>query len=516
MSLVAINTVMMAQTARPRLVVGISVDQLRTDYVDYLKSLFGEKGFRLLMQNGVYLRNIDFRQTSSDAPTGTAVIATGAWPSANGVTSALRYNVEAGRTLPIFVEDGKTTYTSASYTAHPLRLSNIADEIMIDASGIAGIYSIAADPQTAIAMAGHASKNAAWIDNNTGRWVTSSYYPEFAPALSHINQFNPLLSRLDTLQWKPLLKLTEYPGVPPQKKLYPFRYTFPRNDRESINRFKASAPSNAVVTDAAIEILKSQNLGRRSEGIDMLNIGLTAAPFKYVKDGDYRLELEDTYIRLDRQIARLIEEIERSVGLDNTLIYLTSTGYYDDSCTDDAKYRIPGGDFSLKRAESLLNSFLSAKYGNGDYVRSIHGTHIYLDHSLIERKALAADKILTDARDFLMKMSGITDVYTYADIASGGESTSHLRLRTDAATCGDLIIEFAPGWQITDDISFPSTQHIVRAGSMAAPGFILYPPTGAQTINTPVDATAIAPTITSILRIRSPNGASTLPLTFGE
>lgn len=512
-SLAAFNTVLMADTSRPRLVVGISVDQLRSDYLEYLKNLFGEKGFRLLMEKGAYIRDLDFRQTVGDATTAAAVIATGAWPADNGVPAATVYNSTVNRALPALVApDAKGTYTAASYSPESLRLSTLSDEIMIDGIGLAAVYSIAADPQVAVINAGHAARNAIWIDENSGRWTTSSYYPEFPASITNLNRFAAPSLKIDTLQWRPSRPLNLYPGVPAQKKIIPFRHQFSRSDRDVYKHFSQSAPANAEVTDAALAVLKNQNLGKRGDAIDVLNIGYTAAPFKLVKDGDYRLELEDTYLRLDDQLTRLFSEIDKTVGLDNTFIYLTSTGYYDDATIDDAKYRIPGGEFSLKRAESLLNSFLSAKYGNADYVKSIHDGQLYFDNAIIERKALNINTLRTESRDFLMKMSGMRNVYTLNDILSGNSAAESLRLSIDARTAGDLILDFYPGWQIIDDISYPSTTHTVRLGTPATPAFILAPDIEATIINTPVDATQIAPTVASSLHIRSPNGAAQKPL----
>lgn len=513
----AFNTILMADTSRPRLVVGITVDQLRTDYLEYLKSLFGEKGFRLLMEKGAYIPDLNYRGSVADAPSAAAVIATGAWPAETGLPSATTFNTQLNRALPTLVTpDAKGSYTAASYSPEALRLSTLADEVMIDGIGLAGVYSIAADPQVAVTNAGHAARNAIWIDENSGRWTTSSYYTEFPASITNLNRFAAPAMKIDTLQWKPSRPLSVYPGVPPQKKMVPFRHVFSRSDRDVFKYFAQAAPSNSEVTDAALAVLKNQNLGRRGELIDMLNIAYTAAPYKNVKDGDFRIELEDTYLRLDDQLARLFSEIEQTVGLENTLIYLTSTGYYDDATLDDAKYRIPGGEFSLKRAKSLLNSFLSAKYGNADYVKSIHDGQLYFDTAVIERKSLDINTLRSESRDFLMKMSGMRNVLTIADVISGNGAAESLRLSIDPRTAGDLMLEFTPGWKIIDDISYPTTSHTVRLGRPATPAFLMAPHIEATTINTPVDATRIAPTVASALHIRSPNGAASQPITLPE
>ncbi|MDE7380870.1 MAG: alkaline phosphatase family protein [Muribaculaceae bacterium] len=513
--LVSINAVVQAVPSRPRLVVGIVVDQLRTDYLTYLKDILGEKGFRRLMENGAFLHDVDFRQSVKDMAAATAVSYTGAWPSSSGVAGSTRFDSSLRRSVPT-LHDTKNlgNYTSDSYSPEMLRLSTISDEIAIDGIGLGAIYSISTDPQQAVIMAGHAGKGALWIDDNTGKWASSTYYPDF-PAASRINQYSPLSSKIDTIVWKPSRKLEEYPGLPPQKKYYPFRYSFRNSGTDSYRRFKQSAPANREITDMALEYLRSLNLGNRGEAIDMLNIGYTAAPFKDAKDGDYRIELEDTYLQLDSQLGRLLDEIDRRVGLDKTLIYLTSTGYYDDSVADDPKYRIPGGDFSLRRALSLLNSYFSAKYGNAEYVETIHDGQVYLNHKTIENKGLSAETLRSEGREFILKMSGVAEVFTLSDLLeSNSESALSLRLGIDPKTSGDIFILHNPGWTINDDLAYPPTSHPVRYGRTLAPAFLMGPEVEATEIFTPVDATTLAPTVTSILHIRSPNGANQRPLTL--
>lgn len=104
-----------------------------------------------------------------------------------------------------------------------------------------------------------------------------------------------------------------YPGLPAQKRYYPFRHTFPSSGRDVYRQFAASPKANTEVTDLAIDYINTLRMGSRGDAIDMLCVGLTAAPFKYVKDGDYRLELADTYLRLDRDIERLLHAVDKAV-----------------------------------------------------------------------------------------------------------------------------------------------------------------------------------------------------------
>ena len=219
------------------------------------------------------------------------------------------------------------------------------------------------------------------------------------------------------------------------------------------------------------------------------------------------------HVRLDRQLERLFAAIKESVGLDNALVFLVSTGYFDEAAEDEPRYRIPSGTFSTKRAVSLLNSYLSAKHGNDQYVDGSYRDMIYLDHSTIERHGLDLADVRRDARDFLVMMSGVADVKSLTDIV--GETTPELRRigrGLDPKTAGDLRLEFAPGWTVNDDVRLPVVTWQVREGNPATPAFILGPGVPVKIEDGEVNASAIAPTVSSVMRIRSPNGAADKPL----
>ena len=514
--LVGITTVAIADPSRPKLVVGIMVDQLRTDYIDFLSARFGKDGFNLLKNRGLYLKNVDYNIKDLDVVNSTAIVYTGNYAPASGIQAAKIYDPASKYPLPVLHEPGTLgNFTNETYSPAALRLSTLSDEIAVDGVGLGAIYSIAPDPMQAIIMAGHGGSSAFWISDESGKWSTSTYYKEVPNIISQRNYIKPLAERLDTMVWTPSRPLDSYDGVPAQKKYFPFRHTFPKKGIDRYVNYKRSALVNTEVTDVAIDYLHNLQLGQRGDVIDMLNIGYTVAPYKNAADGDSRLEMQDSYLRLDAQLGRLLKAINESVGFDNALIFLVSTGYFDDAAEDDKRYRIPTGNFSMKRAVSLLNSFLSAKYGNDQYVDGSFRNMIYLDHKTLERKALDIADVRRDARDFLVQMSGVSDVKSLTDIV--GETTPELRRINrglDPKNAGDIRLEFAPGWTVNDDVRLPVISWQVREGNPATPAFLMGAGIPVKVETGEVNATAIAPSLSSVMRIRSPNGAFDKPLSF--
>lgn len=511
--LVTINTMVMADPTRPRLVVQIVVDQLRTDYVEYLRGLFGDKGFNRLIKEGTYLRDVDFGVPGLDMASATAMLATGAYPADAGIPSGMVFDAKSGKMVPA-LHDPSTlgNFTDETYSPARLLLSTVSDELAIDGAGLAAVYSIAGTPQQAVILAGHAGNSAVWLNANTGKWASSAYYGDMPLSASQRNHRQTLTQRVDTMQWKPALDLKRYPGIPAHKRQYAFRYTFPSSDRDVYRRLIASPLGNREITSLAADYLTNMRLGQRGDVIDMLSIGLTAAPFKYVSDGDYRLELQDTYLRLDADLGRLLDVIDSTAGLDNTLVIVTSTGYYDDATPDDPKYRIPSGEFSTRRAVSLLNSYLSAKYGNGNYISAFADGALYLDHRALESARADSKEAISLAREFICKMSGVRGATTLDEILSGAtQEADLLRRRVLPSEAADIYVDFAPGWNVADETTYPPTVKPVRSCTVSTPAFLMGPAVPVSTVSSPVDATTLAPTVTQVLRIRSPNGSTGRP-----
>lgn len=515
LGLAAANTLAaQGDASRPKLVVGIVIDQLRTDYIDSLEPIFTDKGFRRLASQGLYLKDVDFKAPMADAAAGTTLLYTGAYPAVNGIASARVFDPTQGKEVSS-MEDGAVmgNFTSDAFSPSAIRVSTLADELAVDGAGLAQVFSIAPDAETALAMAGHAATSAFWLDDNSGKWSSTTYFRETPKAISQRNHRDPISARLDTLKWTPLLDLSRYPSLPAQKKFYPFRYSFPKADRNVYRRFKASPLVNAEVTDVALDYLSQLRLGQRGDVVDMLNIGYTAAPWEYVSDGDPRLELEDTYVRLDRQLGRLLDAIDAGVGLENALVFVSSTGRYEDLSQYDSKYRVPTGDFSIKRAQSLLNAFLSAKFGNGQYVSRFSGNSVSFDPKTLEQHGVEPVEAARAARDFLSRMAGIAEVRTYREIlASASPETEALRLSIDPRNAADIYMEFTPGWNVVHDHVYPAHSTSVRTLGVNTPAFILSPQVERKQVSTPVEAVSLAPTLAGIIRIRAPNGAKEKPI----
>ena len=512
--LVGIQGLALFAEDRPKLVVGIVVDQLRTDYLESLYDKLSPGGFRRLMDKGIFIKDVDFKIPSPDAASATAIIQTGSYPRQNGVISAKIYSPSEKKEISVFHDPSYIgNFTSQTFSPSSLKVSTLSDEIALDNNGSSQILSVSINPEEALILAGHAGNSAFWIDDETGKWSSTTYYTSAPAIIQNRNYNSPLLSRLDTMRWIPSRREADYKDISSSRLKSGFRHTFPRSDRDVFKFYKSSPYVNSDITDIAADYLQNLDLGRKDENTDVLNLEYSLAPYPAVTTGDGKFELQDSYLRLDNDIERLFKQLDKNVGLDNVLVYITSTGYYSEPEKDFSAFRLPSGTFSVKRALSLLNAYLAAKYGNGSYVDQYFAGHIYLDHQTIEERSLDITKVAEDARDFLVRMSGVTDAYTISDLQSPAvaQLESH-RLANDPKSSGDIIMEFNPGWKVIDDSRFPNEVKPDHSTIYATPVMIWQSGITPRVITEPVDATAIAPTIARILRIRSPNASVSRPL----
>lgn len=314
------------------------------------------------------------------------------------------------------------------------------------------------------------------------------------------------------MAWTPVYTPDLYTAIPYLTNDFSFKHTFSHDNRDRFTQFKTTALVNQEVTDVAVEFLDKGLLGRRGV-LDMLNVGYTAGVYLDKTVQEYGLELQDTYVRLDRDIARLLDAIDKQVGLDHTVVFLASTGYFKGEAKESPIYNIPSGEFYPRRAVALLNVYLMAIYGQGDWVTGYQNRQIFLNRKLIKERDLDADEMRNKAASFLIQMAGVQDVYTSQRLllSHGTDRLSAMRNGYCPKLSGDLVLDLCPGWEVVYEDN-NDTREYVRINAIPAPCFILAPDVKPVHITTPVRATTIAPTVSRLLRIRSPNGSSESPL----
>lgn len=498
-----------AQTvSAPRLVVGISIDQLRSDYLNAFMPLYGDGGFRLLLDKGQVYSNVQYQHKPVDRASAIASIVTGTVPYSHGII-AEEWMSRAELHTNFCVDDKrfKGVETNDNTSPKNLLVSTIGDELKAATKGKALVYSVAPNREAAVLAAGHAADWAMWIDNQSGRWAGTTYYGD-APSWFRYLSSGSLTGRLSALTWKPYSESIGSYNYYLTTTQRPFSHSFSGDSQYRM--FKTSGLVNEEVTKAVRYCIENGRAGM-DEVTDFLSVCYYAGD--YAGAANTTTELQDTYKRLDEELANLLQRIDQLVGLDKTLIYLTSTGYDDvDQAEDLAKYRIPTGDFNINRCATLLNMYLCAMYGNGQYVESYFANQFYLNHKLLEQKQLKLAEVLEHCEDFLFQFSGVRDVFTAHRITQGAwtPGISAIRNGYNPKCSGDILIQVSPGWQLVNEDR--GTKKMVRDSFFEFP-LIFYGYTiQAQKVDTPVTVDCIAPTVSHHIRIRAPNACASSPL----
>ncbi len=496
---------------RPRLVVGITVEGLDYNMLQLLRSYFGNGGLKKLMDEGLNVASLDYGP-NIDAAAATAMLYTGAAPGVNGISGSQVYDPATKRGRHILFDASKIgNFTDETLSPEGLKVSTIADEIRIDAQGV--VTSIAPNSHEAIIASGHAGNSAFWINDANGHWATTTYYTDVPRAVTARNYKTPLSGRIDTMSWSASLPSAAY--TPAMGCVEPtFKYTFRRSDPKAYKKLKLSPKGNNEVTTMATDLLTTLNMGRNA-GMDMLNVVYTVAPYVYANTSDTRMELMDSYLRLDREIAKLLNLVESTAGRQNSVVWVAGVPASPSSRRDDEKWGIPFGQFSARRAVSLLNMYLMAVHGNGEWVTGYFNNHFYLNHNLIKEKELDLSGIRSEAADFLGRMEGVSTTYSIDDInaARVGDRPEALKRNTVLAHSGDVIIEINPGWEVIEDASGSIAPDVVKRASTAShPLLLMAPGVASKLMSEPVDARAVCPSICRLIRVRSPNAATQTPI----
>lgn len=503
-----------AQTPTPRLVVSLTIDQLRSDYLENFAALYGEQGFKRLLREGRFYTQAQFDFNKPDRASAMASVYTGTNPSVHGIIGREWLDTS---TLNVknCVDDTNYigNYTNESSSAMHMLTTTVTDELKIQTGGKALVYAIAPFRDAAILSAGHAADCALWLNESTGKWCSTTYYSEFPAWLSQYNEQRSPAYTLKNQSWTPTLTPVQYVYLSNTQEAA-FKYT-PSEDKVNLYRLYCTTPLvNDEINKLTEELLNNHPIGYDLTP-DFLSLTYYAGGYNHQAGTDHALEIQDAYLRLDQSIAQLINLLDRKVGMQNVLFCVSSTGYNDLDALEPKRYRIPSGEFYLNRCAALLNVYLMATYGEGQYIEAYNDQQIYLNHKLLEEKQISLSDIEEKASEFLAQFSGVQQVFTANKLLVGAGSPSWERTRNGfyAGRSGDLLLDILPGWTVVDEKD-ATKNTVVNKAQVPTPYIIWGAGIKPTIVRTPVSAKCIAPTLAGALHIRAPNASEAYSLDF--
>lgn len=467
----------------PKLVLQLTVDQLRGDLLRRHESSLGEGGFRLLMERGVVFANAHHDHANTETIVGHTTLATGSHPSTHGMIGNLwldrdsggaQYNVEDGRypvlsTKPLVdqaTEIDPTQRAAASDGRSPLAIltSTFSDELRLFTGGKGKAFGVSVKDRGAIAMAGHAG-TAYWFSKSTGEFVTSSFYSEGYPAWARAwNEAKPT-QRYAGQSWSLSGEASGYlfgdrDDRPFETDVAGFGRTFPHpygaGDGKYFTTLLTLSPAGDELTlDFAKALLVGEELGQDAVP-DYLSISFSSTDYVGHVFGPSSLECEENLRRLDRTLAELFQFIDEHVGLSQTLVVLSAdhgapeTPEYSRSLGADAEYL----DFS-DDDKAALDAQLVERFGEGGpLIAGYFHPCVYLDRAAITARGLDADEVAAAVAEQLERHPGIERAVTARAIQSGALPDTRLTRQLSHSyhprRSGEVYVVTKPGWFVND------------------------------------------------------------------
>ncbi|OCH41769.1 alkaline phosphatase [Aliivibrio fischeri] len=532
-----------AAEQKPKLVLQITVDALRGDLLNRYKANFGDDGFRYLMDDGTYFTNAYYQHGNTETIVGHVSLATGAPPSVHGMVGnvwydrskeRLVYNVEdgnysmltsgAGVNKSTEIDPTQKVATQDGRSPNPMLSSTFSDELAIATNGESKIFSVSVKDRGAISLGGHSGK-AFWFSKSGSEFVTSNYYYDEYPTWVNAWNEKKLPNQYSGKRWELSLPADQYTlkeSNPDYKvDLAGFKRTFPHPYGPASYKYYStmltlSPAGDELTEDFASTLLKEENLGK-GKFTDYLAVSFSANDYVIHMYGPTSLEAEDNLIRLDRTIAKLLKNVDKQVGLENTLIVLSADhGAPEAPAVVNALGVSQAATFDQKKLISpTLLKRLKTEFGLGENaIRLYAQPYIYLNHDVIKKKGVSLEAVQKAVSEELMKVQGIAYAVTSSDIEKNQVPNTHtmqlVKNNYHPQRSGDVYVVYQPRNFINDmeGLTIASTHGSPWRYDTYVPVIFAGYNIDDKKVSREITPYDIAPTLSGILGITQPSGAT--------
>ena len=391
---------------RPKLVVGIVVDQMRWDYLYRYQKRYTDGGFKRLLGEGFSCENTMIPYVPSVTAIGHTCIYTGSVPSIHGIAG--NNFVKEGKKVYCTDDDSVkpvgTTSKAALMSPRNLWVSTIGDEMKIASNGRAKVVGVALKDRASILPAGHNPNGAFWFDDQTGCFITSSYYMDRLPKWVEAFNGKRLPEQYLSQKWNTIYPKNTYTESTTDENEYEngiregVKATLPLNLPELYKKYgygiiRNTPFGNSLTLDMAKAAIDGEQLGADDE-TDLLAVSCSSTDYIGHQVGTHAIETEDTYLRLDKAIADFLAYLDSKVGKGNYLVFLSA----DHGAMNNAAFlqdrRIPAGSWNASATAKKLNQVLAKEYPEvGDIVKTVMNYQVFFNRDVIKSKQLDFDNI---------------------------------------------------------------------------------------------------------------------------
>lgn len=521
---------------RPKLVIGIVADQMRWDYLYRFQYHYGKGGFNRLLSKGFSFENVMIDYSPSVTAIGHSTIYTGSVPAIHGITGNAWIDIATGKKVYCVgdstvsaigikaekevsaLEEGEV---SGQMSPANLLTTTITDELRLATNFRSKVVGISLKDRASIIPAGHTANMAYWLDDVTGKFISSTYYAKDLPVW--VNEFNDakIPDQLIANGWNTLLPIESYKQssadfVPWEGRFIKEKKSeFPHDLSLAYNASKGTIRNtpfgNTLTLEFAKRALEGHDLGKGTE-TDFLAINLASTDYVGHMYGPNSVEIEDVYARLDKDLEAFFNYLDKKIGKNNYLVFLTADhgGAHVPAFLQENK--IPAGNLNNNVLRKMLNDTLNKQFGEKDVVQSI------LNHRIHFNKAKIKDfnQYNQIKKSIIFQLEQTEGIQIVADMENMEASAVPEPLKTmlingfNRKRSGPLVIVPEPAWitgrkvGTTHGVWNPYDTHIplvfmgwnIKSGKS----------------NNVYGMTDIAPTLAALLKIQMPNGCVGKPL----
>lgn len=507
------------QPAEPKLIVGIVVDQMAYEFLYRYNDLYGADGFKRLVRDGYSCEQTFYNYIPTYTGPGHASIYTGTVPALNGVVSNDWFNEETGAN--VYVTDDTTVHMiggngiGSRMSPRNMVATTITDMLQLSNQSASKVVGVALKDRGAILPAGHMADGAYWYDGASNAWVTSSYYMNALP--QWVDQFNAeeRAQKMMNKNWDLLLPASAYKNVATKDSVFwesvyigEISPVFPHFMQFSGNSesIKGTPFGNTLTADFAKAAIKGEKLGIDAI-TDFLCVSFSSTDYVGHAYGPHSLEVADTYVRLDKDIASLLAYLDKEIGKDNYLIFLTA----DHGVSPTPQYmetlKVPAGTTTEVQMLEAMRGILREAWGDKEWIKAYANQQIYINDALLAATGKTIDDVFAVLYPKLIRMPGVSYVIQINEMASATLPAPVRELIVNGIyprRCGDIQILYDPYWfeayrpkGTTHGSHFSYDTHVplLFYGWKIKPG----------ALHRQVYVADIAPTIADLLHISEPN-----------
>jgi predicted AlkP superfamily pyrophosphatase or phosphodiesterase len=412
-----------AYNGHPKLVVIVVIDQFRGDYLERYRDQFGEGGFRLFLDRGAYFSDCNYNYANTRTAPGHATLLSGAYSSGHGIIANEWWDPQK-KHMVTSVEDDSTRLLGIPGDAkgaspHNLLSSTLGDELKLATQGKARVFGIALKDRAAVLPGGHAGDAAYWIDQQSGAWVTSTYYrKDFPKWAADFNASNRAAKYWDR-EWRDANGDT-------------LRSTAHRKGKDGAEAgFYEVVGSTPFANDYELEFAKELVLYEQigiSGTTDLLTVSLSANDILGHQVGPDSPEMAAMVVATDHQLAEFFNFLGHQVGLANVWIALSADHGVAPVPSVAGKLHLPAANLDAASIGAQINKILSARFAAGkatDFVKTFDYPNAWLNENAFTSLKVGEEDA-ERATGEAMKQAGLRGYFTRSQLAQGAAPDTEL------------------------------------------------------------------------------------------